>query len=62
MNCHYINAQLQRIQDAKVGACARLSNGSAGVEEYLCIIEVAVSRIRDEMGRRAPRGPSSAVI
>jgi hypothetical protein len=54
MNCHYISAQLARIQQAKVGAEERLSmGGSNGLEEQLRAIEIAVSNIRDEMWRRA---------
>jgi hypothetical protein len=54
MNCHYINTQLERIQQAKVGAGERLSiGGSSGLEEQLRAIEVAVSSIRDEMWRRS---------
>ena len=54
VNCHYIAAQLQLIQDANVGACQRLSSvGSTGLEEQLLAIASAISRIRDEMGRLA---------
>ena len=53
MNCHYISSQLERIQQARVGAGERLSiGGSSGLEEQLRTIEVAISRIRDEMWRR----------
>jgi hypothetical protein len=56
MNCHYINTQLERIQQANVGAGERLSiGGSSGLEEQLRAIEIAISSIRDEMGRR--KGP-----
>ena len=60
MNCHYISAQLERIQQAKVGAVVRLSTGgSSGLEEQLQTMELAISRIRDEMRRRekARAGP-----
>jgi hypothetical protein len=61
MNCHYISAQLARIQQAKVGAEERLSiAGSNGLEEQLRAIEVAISNIRDEMWRR--KGRAGAVL
>ena len=54
MNCHYIGIQLERIREAGVGAGARLSSGgSSGLEEQLQMMESAISRIRDEMWRRA---------
>jgi hypothetical protein len=53
MNCHHVNTQLERIQQAKVGAGERLSiGGSSGLEEQLRAIELAISNIRDEMWRR----------
>jgi hypothetical protein len=53
MNCHYIKAQLERIQQAKVGAVERLSSGgSTGLAEQIQTMESAISRIRDEMRRR----------
>jgi hypothetical protein len=53
MNCHYVSTQLERIQQAKVGAGERLSiGGSSGLEEQLRAIEAAISNIRDEMWRR----------
>jgi hypothetical protein len=53
MNCYYINTQLERIQQAKVGAVERLSSGgSTGLEEQIQAMESAISRIRDEMRRR----------
>ena len=53
MNSHYIRAQLERIQRAKVGAVERLSSGGAtGLEEQMQTMESAISRIRDEMRRR----------
>ena len=53
MNSHYIRAQLERIQRAKVGAVERLSSGGApGLEEQMQTMELAISRIRDEMRRR----------
>ena len=53
MNCHYINTQLERIQQAKVGAGERLSiGGSSGLEEQLRAIEAAISSIRHEIWRR----------
>jgi len=56
INCHYISTQLERIQQAKVGAGERLSiGGSSGLEEQLRVIELAISSIRDEMWRR--KGP-----
>jgi len=52
MNCHYISALLERIQEAKVGARERLSSaGLAGLEEQMQAMESAISRIRDEMWR-----------
>ena len=57
MNCFYIGSQLQRILEANVGARERLSSGgSTGLEEQLQIMELAVSRIRDEMRRREMPG------
>jgi hypothetical protein len=56
MNCHYISTQLDRIQQAKIGAAERLSiRGSSGLEEQLQAIELAIWRIRDEMQRREKR-------
>jgi tryptophan synthase alpha subunit len=53
MSCHYISTQLERIQEAKVGAVERLSRmGSTGLEEQIQTMESAISRIRDEMRRR----------
>ena len=53
MNCHYISTQLDRIQQARIGAAERLSiGGSSGLEEQLQAIELAILRIRDEMQRR----------
>ena len=60
MNCHYISGQLERIQQAKIDAVVRLSTGgSSGLEEQLQTMELAISRIRDEMRRRekARAGP-----
>jgi hypothetical protein len=55
MNCHYIKAQLQWIGETTAAAGERLSSGgSTGLEEQLCAMESAVSRIRDEIGRREP--------
>lgn len=54
MNCHYIGIQLERIREAGVGAGTRLSSGGlTGLEEQLQMMEAAISRIRDEMWRRA---------
>ena len=53
MNCRYIITQLERIQEANVGAGEWLTiERSSGLEEQLQAIESAISRIRDEMGRR----------
>jgi hypothetical protein len=53
MKCHYISKQLERIQEANVGAEKRLSSGGpTGLEEQLQTIESAVSKIRDEMRRQ----------
>jgi hypothetical protein len=53
MNCHYIETQLQLIQEAEVGAWDGLCNErSNGLEEQLRAMECAISRIRDEMARR----------
>jgi hypothetical protein len=61
MNCHYISTQLERIQQAKIGAVERLSSaGSTGLEEQIDTMESAISRIRDEMRRReSARGQAS---
>jgi hypothetical protein len=61
MSCHYISTQLDRIQQAKIGAAERLSiGGSSGLEEQLQAIELAILRIRDEMQRR--EGPSKRAV
>jgi hypothetical protein len=53
MNSRYIITQLERIQAANVGAGEWLTiERSSGLEEQLQAIESAISRIRDEMGRR----------
>ena len=53
MNCRYIITQLERIQEANVGAGEWLTiERSSGLEEQLQAIESAISRIRDEMRRR----------
>ena len=62
MNCHYISMQLERIQEANVGAVKKLSSGRpTGLEEPLQTMESAISKIRDEMCRheraRAARLP-----
>jgi hypothetical protein len=56
MNCHYIKDQLERLQQAGVGAGHRLAGvGSIELEEDLQAIELAISRIRDEMRRQERR-------
>jgi hypothetical protein len=52
MHCHYICIQLERIREAGVSA-AQFNGGSTGLEEELQIMELAISNIRDEMGRRS---------
>jgi hypothetical protein len=53
MRCHYISTQLERIQEAKVGAEQRLSRGGpTGLEEQLQAMESAISSIRVEMRRQ----------
>lgn len=53
MKCHYISTQLERIQEANVGAGKRLSSGGQiGLEEQLQAMESAILRIRDEMRRQ----------
>jgi hypothetical protein len=53
MNCRYIITQLDRIQEANVGAGEWLTiERSSGLEEQLQAIESAISRIRAEMRRR----------
>ena len=53
MRCHYSSKQLERIQEANVGAEKRLSSGGrTGLEEQLQTIESAISKIRDEMRRQ----------
>jgi hypothetical protein len=53
MNCRYIMTQLERIQEANVGAGGWLTiERSSGLEEQLQAIESVISRIRDEMRRR----------
>jgi hypothetical protein len=60
MKCHYIIAQLERIQAANVDAGENLSTwGSSGLEEQLHAIESAISNIRDEMRRRERAGVTS---
>ena len=51
-NCHYVSVQLERIREAVVSA-GQSSVGSTGLEEELQIMESSVSKIRDEMWRRA---------
>ena len=52
MKSYYISKQLERIQEANVGAEKRLSSGGpTGLEEHQTI-ESAVSKIRDEMRRQ----------
>ena len=55
MNCHYINTQLERIQQAKVGAGERLSiGGSSGLEEQLRVIELAIEHPRRDVEAKGP--------
>ena len=51
-NCHYVSVQLERIREAVVSA-GQSSVGSTGLEEELQIMESSVSKIRDEVRRRA---------
>jgi hypothetical protein len=53
MHCHYIGTQLERIQEAGVGARVSSAGESTALEEQLQIMESAISRIRDEIWRRS---------